>query len=370
PTDDEQLVLEMINRARANPFAEGTRLGIDIREGLSSTEQNFVQAMPPLAFNPLLIGTARAHSQDMHDRNFFAHDNPDGKSPFDRMTAAGYSWTRAGENIAVTSAFNGSAAGLEDLLMVDSSVAGRGHRTNLLDILPPPPTFLVRREVGIGYYTNSTASTQGWRTFITQDFGRRSQGPFLVGVVFDDSSSGFYAKTKGKSGVTISHDKGASFAVSSASGGYACLLPTSTSGVVTVTPAAGTSGISWPATIMKKRFLTGENLKVDFTTSDAVDSDNDGMPDKWETDHHLNPFNAADAAMDADGDGATNLEEFQFGSDPEVAASTPSNPQGVVTPPPVGSGGSGGGGGGGGGGCGLTGLEGVLLLALLGVRRR
>ena len=34
PTADEQLVLEYINRARANPIAEGQRLGIDIHEGL------------------------------------------------------------------------------------------------------------------------------------------------------------------------------------------------------------------------------------------------------------------------------------------------------------------------------------------------
>lgn len=33
-TPAEQLVLEYINRARANPVAEGQRLGIDIHEGL------------------------------------------------------------------------------------------------------------------------------------------------------------------------------------------------------------------------------------------------------------------------------------------------------------------------------------------------
>ena len=34
PTPAEQLVLEYINRARSNPVAEGSRLGIDIHEGL------------------------------------------------------------------------------------------------------------------------------------------------------------------------------------------------------------------------------------------------------------------------------------------------------------------------------------------------
>src|SRR5436190_20798975 len=67
PTADEQLVLEMINRARANPAAEGQRLGIDINEGLPGGETATQQ--PPIAMNKILLGTARAHSKDMYTRN-------------------------------------------------------------------------------------------------------------------------------------------------------------------------------------------------------------------------------------------------------------------------------------------------------------
>jgi hypothetical protein len=41
----------------------------------------------------------------------------------------------------------------------------------------------------------------------------------------------------------------------------------------------------------------------------GFDTDNDGMPDAWETMHGLNP-NGADNNDDADGDGYTNLEEY------------------------------------------------------------
>jgi len=41
-----------------------------------------------------------------------------------------------------------------------------------------------------------------------------------------------------------------------------------------------------------------------------VDSDHDGMPDDWEKAHHLDPKNAADGALDGNGDGYTNLEEY------------------------------------------------------------
>jgi hypothetical protein len=40
------------------------------------------------------------------------------------------------------------------------------------------------------------------------------------------------------------------------------------------------------------------------------DSDSDGIPDSWEQSHGLNPQNAADAALDHDGNGYTNIEEY------------------------------------------------------------
>ncbi|MFD2163826.1 polysaccharide lyase family 1 protein [Paradesertivirga mongoliensis] len=43
------------------------------------------------------------------------------------------------------------------------------------------------------------------------------------------------------------------------------------------------------------------------------DSDNDGMPDAWEVKNKLNPKNAADASMDGDKDGYSNIEEYLNG---------------------------------------------------------
>jgi hypothetical protein len=65
---------------------------------------------------------------------------------------------------------------------------------------------------------------------------------------------------------------------------------------------------------------------------DDFDDDNDGMPDGWEILHCLDPHLAADAAQDRDGDGATSLQEFQAGTDPNCDG-TPEECEGFVCSP-------------------------------------
>src|SRR4051812_1340071 len=65
PTVAEQLFLEALNDARANPAAYGASIGLDL-SGVAPGQ--------PLAFNPLLVQAARGHSQDMSDRGYFGHD--------------------------------------------------------------------------------------------------------------------------------------------------------------------------------------------------------------------------------------------------------------------------------------------------------
>lgn len=48
----------------------------------------------------------------------------------------------------------------------------------------------------------------------------------------------------------------------------------------------------------------------------SVDSDSDGMPDVWEQQYGLNPYDSSDATLDSDGDGLSNLTEFTNGTDP------------------------------------------------------
>jgi len=77
-----------------------------------------------LTWHDGVAAVAQAHSQDMVDRGFFSHTNPDGESPWDRLGDGGVTWSGgAGENIA---------AGTSDpttvlTLWLNSS----GHRANI-----------------------------------------------------------------------------------------------------------------------------------------------------------------------------------------------------------------------------------------------
>ena len=90
--------------------------------------------LPPLDKDDALVVTARAHSDDMLQRKFFSHDNPDGKAPQDRIAPA-YSRTlvRTGENIWGGHGYDYSDSKLMARVIMDSWMTSPGHRANLLN---------------------------------------------------------------------------------------------------------------------------------------------------------------------------------------------------------------------------------------------
>ena len=86
-----------------------------------------------LSADPEMLPVARAHSQDMFAKGYFAHDNPEGKDPFDRMRAANIRFATAGENLALAQTVE-----IAHVNLMNSP----GHRANILN-----PSF---GRVGIG----------------------------------------------------------------------------------------------------------------------------------------------------------------------------------------------------------------------------
>lgn len=97
--DLEQKMLEMVNQERA---AAGLR---------------------PVVADPELTEVARRHSADMFARGYFAHDTPEGRTPFDRMRDANVTFLTAGENLALAPTLPVAHNGLMN---------SPGHRANIL----------------------------------------------------------------------------------------------------------------------------------------------------------------------------------------------------------------------------------------------
>jgi uncharacterized protein YkwD len=115
-----------------------------------------VVACDSLTMNSMLVTAAQGHSQDMADQDFFSHTGSNGSSPWDRMEAAGYDYSTAGENIA---------AGQETPEEVMTSwMNSQGHRDNILNC-----DF---EEIGVGYvYLENDTGDTNYHHYWTQVFG-------------------------------------------------------------------------------------------------------------------------------------------------------------------------------------------------------
>jgi len=127
PSSDRRINLSFkVNNAKPKPEYEKEMLDLVNKERIKN-------GLKPLQFDPELVPVARAHSQDMFAKGYFAHDNLEGKDPFDRMHAAGVHYQAAGENLALAQTVE-----IAHINLMNSP----GHRANILN-----PSF---GRVGIG----------------------------------------------------------------------------------------------------------------------------------------------------------------------------------------------------------------------------
>ncbi|HEY8667891.1 MAG TPA: FG-GAP-like repeat-containing protein [Tepidisphaeraceae bacterium] len=323
PNDEEQYLLELINRARANPIIEASTFGIDLNEGLPD-ETITADPKQPLALNLNLVTAARGHSQWMIDNDIFAHDEPGTIQtgpidPGDRMAAQGYNFVPPyawGENIAWKGQTGSipdpviTTAELHQDLFVDAGIADRGHRTNMLDP--------VMKEIGTGVVTGDF---QGYNAVMaTEDFAFTGTASFLTGVAYDDNvlADQFYSPGEGLGGVTITavrDSDNASFTTTTwSTGGYTLPLA---SGTYTVTASGG--GITTPI-IYSNVTLAADNVKRDFVPTAPIDV--------------LPPVASAISAADVSAAGPTSYSfTITYGDDVAVDATTLDNNDIRVTGP-------------------------------------
>lgn len=220
PSGDEVVMLELINRARSNPAAEGQRLvdalnviypnggsGVDLAQTLSDFAG--FPYRPPLAFNANLNAAAQAHLADNFRLGIDSHDSPDGTPPSIRVQQFGY-YAFGGENCNGTAGYTVSLR--PSTTHANYELADPGHRENILED---------GKSLGNVEFGTSFLSAGGWNV---EDFGRNLTPPILTGVVFhDNAATGFFASGEGVSGVVVTSDLSTFYALT-VNGAYALPL--------------------------------------------------------------------------------------------------------------------------------------------------
>lgn len=98
--------------------------------------------------------------------------------------------------------------------------------------------------------------------------------------------------------------------------------PNSVDGVFAYTSKPGFRGRDTLSFTATDGIETSAPAQVRITVLAAADADGDGLPDAWESAYGLNPA-LNDAALDPDGDGVSNLQEYLGESNPLNPASRP-----------------------------------------------
>ncbi|HLX60720.1 MAG TPA: CAP domain-containing protein [Planctomycetota bacterium] len=266
PSPEETLILELMNRFRADPKAEALRIapagaatmtysgkGVDWK--MFVEEMNELKAAPPLVFNLELLDASRKHAYYMI-QNELTHVEDPNKPAFygagfgERCKNSGYKGFAGGEN-----AFRdpGNVKNSHKGFITDSGEGpggmqpGRGHRMNMINA--------GYKEVG------GSAVPHGKGFSVVHDFGSRKVR-MAGGVIYmDKDGDNFYSIGEGIGGVTIKSSDGASTATWK-SGAFE--LDLKSDGPVTLTAEYGGQAFS-------KTFEAGkENIKFDWIVPEKI----------------------------------------------------------------------------------------------------
>jgi uncharacterized protein YkwD len=186
PTALEEEIRWLLNRARFNTARENAVRQTSYRDVPASSG--------PVAPNERLIRSARRHTEDLARKNVFQHETVSGslyynastqRHPWDRMSAEGYDWYMAAENIA---AGYDTAAGV-----YVGWWRSAGHRHNMFN-----PGYC---EIGNGY-TYRAGTT--YLDYYGMNLGQSGEAQFFTGTIFQDSNgNGRYTQGEGRSGVQV-----------------------------------------------------------------------------------------------------------------------------------------------------------------------
>lgn len=115
------------------------------------------EGLSPLRINDELVYAAQMKAQDMFDKNYWAHNSPEGATPWVFVKGSGYDYLYAGENLA--RGFTTS----EDI--VQAWMDSPGHRENLMS----------SNYEDIGFAIQEGSLTGDQTVLVVQMFGKQKQ---------------------------------------------------------------------------------------------------------------------------------------------------------------------------------------------------
>ncbi|GAC1386621.1 MAG: hypothetical protein NVS1B7_3910 [Candidatus Saccharimonadales bacterium] len=123
----------------------------------STNAQRLSNHKAPLVVNKQLSAAAQSKANDMARRNYWAHNTPDGQQPWYFFQQAGYTYEKAGENLAYGFATSSD--------VINGWMNSPGHRANMLD-----GTF---QDVGFGFAKADNFQNTGSQTIVVAEYGKR-----------------------------------------------------------------------------------------------------------------------------------------------------------------------------------------------------
>ncbi|MCU0593347.1 MAG: hypothetical protein MUC57_17990 [Desulfobacterales bacterium] len=233
PDGNEQQFLWLMNRARSDPAQEGIWLAtmddsdVAAARGYFNVDGMVLQnefagyaSKPPAAFDVRLYYAAKAHSDYLIAIDGQNHDNQIARirdSGFNFSQAAGIVFSYSHHTIHGYAGFNIDWGG-----GTDGTQDPPGHRYAIMSVSGN------YTNVGFAVVPETNAATQVGPQVIAGNLCYANSAVanhhnrFIVGTVWEDTNSNNqYDPGEGLSGVTVMPDKGAYFAVTGISGGYA-----------------------------------------------------------------------------------------------------------------------------------------------------
>ena len=273
PDGNEQQMLWLMNRARANPSTEGgwlatctdpeiaisrTFYGVD--NSLMQGEFDSYPAKLPAAFDRRLYQAAAEHNQFLSTYGENTHLGQQ-----ERIEQAGFVFNEYGGSVYVTasSALNAHGAFNIDWDSTSSGMRdGRPHRANVMSV---DHNF---SNVGLAVYEYTGDGVGPYivtGNYCHADGIDQHANTFIVGTVWEDlNGNGLYDPGEGKSGVLVMPNQGTYFAITAKGGGYAIPAPDAGTYVLTFTGGALADSIT------KTVEVVNQSVLCDVTSADIA----------------------------------------------------------------------------------------------------